>query len=69
MRIKNSHLNKAGDTRVYDITLGKDELRLLRDLASEARLRLPKLFELSSTKNRLFNIVRGIDAQLEKEKK
>lgn len=48
--------NAASGSRVANITLGKDELKLLWSMSHEYRTKLPKLMGTQSIRSRLLDI-------------
>jgi len=52
------------DIPVFEFAFGKEELKLLLGLATNARRHLPDLFEITPTRNRLNNIIRSFSETL-----
>lgn len=66
MKIVGSKLNGDGQ-RVYEITLGKNELKLICDLVQNFYVSTPRVFETTSVRNRANNILSEINKLFEKE--
>ena len=60
MRINGTHIAGSGK-EVIDISVGKVELLLIRDMARKLKQELPNNFELMTTKHRLQNFLSRID--------